>query len=175
MINRFIVVAASGVVGLSMAVGCKSAPQTNAAAAVPVAKQSYPARPSGAVPSFKLVHRDNDTFTLATSEAASDDQIAALLWQFHDAARAHTFDALHLSQTFIDARQPKVWFHVYSGAKCASEKYVKGPLPCDASYHGVGDYMLGSYANRDWDEAVVHHPGGTETRLWDSDAAAGSK
>lgn len=153
--------------------GCKSA--TPPASAVPAEKQTYPARPSVRPAAFKLVHQDNDTFTLATSEAATDQEIAALLWQFHDAAHAHTFDALHLSQAFIDARQPKVWFHVYRGARCAAEKYTKGPLPCDASYHGVGDYTLGSYAKRDWDEGVMHHPDGTETRLWDSDAGFGSK
>jgi len=60
--------------------------------------------------------------------------------------------------------------HVYRGAKCASEKYTKGPYPCGASYHGAGDYTLGDYKNPQWEDAVLLHPDGSETHLWDPDA-----
>ncbi len=152
---------------LSLA-GCHTAP-----APAPSPKPSapaYPPRPTVAPPPFKIFHQDNDTYTLVTTPAASDADIEAILWQFRDAAHAHTFDSLHLSQKFIDARKPIVWFHVYRGPKCASEKYTRGPLPCDASYHGAGDYTFGDYKNPQWDSGVLHHADGTETQLWDSEA-----
>ena len=131
---------------------------------------SYPARPSVAPPAVKLFHQDNDTLTLTTKPDATDAEISAILWELRDAARDRSFDALHLPQKFIDTRKPVVWFHVYRGAKCASEKYAKGPLPCAASYHGAGDFTLGDYKNPQWDEGVLRHADDTETRLWDPDA-----
>ena len=131
---------------------------------------SYPPRPSVAAPPVKLFHQDNDTLTLTTKPDATDAEIAAILWEFRDAARDRSFDALHLPQKFIDARKPIVWFHVYRGARCASEKYTKGPLPCEASYHGAGDFTLGDYKNPQWNEGVLRHADDTETRLWDPDA-----
>ncbi len=148
--------------------GCKGS-QPRASAAVPSAA-SYPARPSVAPPALKLFHQDNDTLTLTTKPDATDSEISAILWEFRDAARDRGFDALHLPQKFIDARKPVVWFHVYRGAKCATEKYAKGPLPCAASYHGAGDFTLGDYKNPQWDEGVLRHPDDTETRLWDPEA-----
>ncbi len=130
---------------------------------------TYPARPSVAPPAVKLFHQDNDTLTLTTKSDATDAEISAILWEFRDAARDRSFDALRLPQKFIDARKPVVWFHVYRGAKCASEKYTKGPLPCAASYHGAGDFTLGDYKNPQWDEGVLRHADDTETRLWDPD------
>ena len=151
--------------------GCNASRPTSAKLAQSQA-YTYPTRPTVPPPATKVVHQDNDTYTLITKPEATDDEIAAILWQFRDAAHAHTFSALHLDQKFIDARKPSIWFHVYRGAKCASEKYTKGPLPCDASYHGAGDYTLGAYNNPQWDDAVLHHTDKTETHLWDSEAPA---
>ena len=147
---------------------CKGS-QPLASGAAPNAP-GYPARPSVAPPAVKLFHQDNDTLTLTTKPDATDAEISAILWEFRDAARDRSFDTLHLPQKFIDARRPVVWFHVYRGAKCASEKYTKGPLPCAASYHGAGDFTLGDYKNPQWDEGVLRHADDTETRLWDPDA-----
>jgi len=151
--------------------GCKSAapPAASQTAATPQAA-AFPPRPTVPPPPFKIFHQDSDTYTLVTRPNASDDEIVAILYQLRDAAHAHTFDAIHLSQSFVDARKPIVWFHVYRGAKCASEKYTKGPYPCGASYHGAGDYTLGDYKNPQWDDAVLVHSDGTETHLWDPDA-----
>jgi hypothetical protein len=126
-------------------------------------------RPKVAAPAFKVFHQDNDTYTLVTKDDATDDEIVALIWEFRDAAHAHSFDALHLSQRFIDARKPTVWFHVYRGIKCASEKYTKGPLPCEAAYHGAGDYTFGGYKDPQWEDGELHHADGSQTPLWDSD------
>ncbi len=152
--------------------GCKSSaphmPATQATAQTDAG--TYPPRPSVAPPAFKVFHQDNDTYTLVTKADATDDEISALIWQFRDAARSHGFDALHLSQKFIDARKPTVWFHVYRGPKCASEKFTKGPLPCEAAYHGAGDYTLGDYKNPAWNMGVLRHANGSETQLWNADA-----
>ena len=129
----------------------------------------YPPRPSIAAPPVKMFHQDNDTLTLTTKPDATDAEISAILWQFRDAAHTHSFAALNLPQAFIDARKPTVWFHVYRGSKCASEKYTKGPLPCDASYHGSGDYTLGAYNNPSWEAGVLPHADGSETNLWNPD------
>jgi hypothetical protein len=147
--------------------GCKSS--TPATPPQPQASL-YPPRPSVLPPAVKIFHQDNDTYTLVTKPSATDDEIAAILWQFRDAAHARTFDRLGLSQAFIDARKPIVWIHVYRGPKCASEKYNKGPLPCEAAYHGTGDYTLGDYKNPQWDQGVLHRANGAEIQLWDSDA-----
>ena len=157
-------------IALLAVAGCKSsAPPPSTPATSAAGAMRYSPRPSVAAPAFKLVHQDNDTYTLATRDDASDDEISALVWEFRDAARDHAFDSLHLSQKFIDARKPIVWIHVYRGAKCASEKYTKGPLPCDASYHGAGDFTLGDYKRPDWDDGVLHHADGSQTELWDPD------
>jgi len=87
------------------------------------------------------------------------------------AAHNKTFDKLHLSQKFIDARKPTVWIHVYRGTKCANEKFTTGKYPCGAKYNGAGDYTLGSYTNPLWDDGVLHLADGTESKLWDPDAS----
>jgi hypothetical protein len=148
-----------------LCLGCQSsAPATKAPASEAF---SYPPRPTVAAPAFKEFHRDNDTYTLVTKEDATDAEITAILWQLRDAARDHAFDKLHLSQAFIDARKPKIWFHVYRGSKCASEKYTKGKLPCEPAYHGAGDFTLGSLNNSDYDDGELRHADGSETPLWD--------
>ncbi len=153
--------------------GCRPSPpagKPQAASEATAQESRFAPRPSVAAPSFKVFHQDNDTYTLVTREDASDDEIAAVLWELRDAARSRGFDKLHLSQTFIDARKPSVWFHVYRGAKCASEKFTKGKLPCEAAYHGAGDYTLGAYHDPLWDDAILHHADATETHLWNPDA-----
>ena len=131
---------------------------------------SYPARPAAAPLPFKMFHQDEDTYTLVTDVKATDPQIAAILWELRDAAHAQAFDRLHLSQNFVDTRKPSIWFHVYRGAKCANEKFVQGKYPCGASYHGAGDYTLGSYTNKLWDDGQLRNADGTQTPLWDSEA-----
>jgi hypothetical protein len=152
--------------------GCKSSapPQSATQATAQRDATTYPPRPTATAPAFKVFHQDNDTYTLVTKADATDDEISALMWQFRDATRSHDFDALHLSQKFIDARKPTVWLHVYRGPKCASEKYTKGPLPCEAAYHGAGDFTLGDYKNPAWNMGVLRHTDGTETQLWNADA-----
>jgi hypothetical protein len=152
--------------------GCNSAP---APAKPQVAKSTepefhFPPRPTVAPPAVKVFHQDEDTYTLVTKPDATDDEISAILWQFRDAAHNKTFDKLHLSQKFIDARKPTVWIHVYRGPKCANEKFVTGKYPCGAKYNGAGDYTLGDYTNKLWDDGVLHHDDGTETKLWNPDA-----
>ena len=160
-----------GFVQLLVLTGCKVVqPPATANSSASSSATNYPARPSVAPPAVKLYHQDNDTLTLTTKPDATDAEISAILWEFRDAARDRSFDALHLPQTFVDARKPVVWFHVYRGAKCASEKYTKGPLPCEASYHGAGDFTFGDYKNPQWDEGTLRHADDTETRLWDPDA-----
>jgi hypothetical protein len=167
---RFIYTAAA-VFALGVLSGCKAvAPVTQTVTPAATPAYNFPSRPTATPPAFKIFHQDNDTYTLVTKPDATDDEISAILWQFRDAAHAHGFDALHLSQKFIDTRKPSVWFHVYRGPKCASEKYSKGPLPCDASYHGAGDFTLGAYHNPAWNDAVLRRADGSETHLWDSDA-----
>jgi hypothetical protein len=157
-----------------LVLGCKSGTQTNPAAIAkgPMAEPAYrfPARPTVPAPAVKIFHQDEDTYTLVTKPDATDDEISALIWQFRDAAHTRTFTALHLDQKFIDARKPTVWIHVYRGAKCANEKFTTGKYPCGAKYNGAGDYTLGSYTNSLWDDGVLHHSDGTESKLWDPDA-----
>ena len=152
--------------------GCKPAPPP----AVPkMADKStaetyhFPARPTVAPPAVKVFHQDEDTYTLVTKENATDE-ISAIIWQFRDAAHNSTFDKLHLSQKFVDARKPSIWIHVYRGAKCANEKLVSRNYPCGAKYNGAGDYTLGSYTDKLWDDGVLHTADGKETKLWDPDA-----
>lgn len=151
--------------------GCKSAPAPalNQAAATKSAAVVYPPRPTLPPPPFKLFHVEGSSITLVTKEDASDEQIEAILWQLHDAARTHSFGRLGIPQKVVDARDPKVWFHVYRGAKCASEKYAS-KLPCDAAYHGAGDYTLGTFANKDADAGELLHDENHSVDLWDPNA-----
>jgi hypothetical protein len=123
-------------------------------------------RPDVAPPPIKLFHKTADSLTLVTNPDASDAQIKAILFELHDAARAHTFDKLGIPQKFIDARDPIVWFHIYRGPKCASEKYTTGKLPCGASYHAAGDYTLGGFTDHNHDDGVLLHDENHETHLW---------
>jgi hypothetical protein len=152
--------------------GCSSKPVHNTSTITtdkPAAIQ-YPARPTVPPPPLKLFHHDNSSITLVTSEAATDDQITAILFQLHDAAHAHTFDALHIPQKLVDARDPYMWFHIYRGPKCAPEKYAPGAPPCGGSYHAAGDYTLGSFTNPNRDDAIVFTgPDRKEVHLWNPD------
>jgi hypothetical protein len=132
----------------------------------------YPPRPTTPPPPFKLFHTTPDSLTLTTTPNATDDQIAAIVYQLHDAAQTHTFDALHLPQKLIDARSPYIWFHIYRGPKCASEKYTHGTLPCGASYHAAADYTLGGFTNRNHDDGALLHGDGQSTPLWSSNQPA---
>src|ERR1700749_4721137 len=129
-------------------------------------KHTYPPRPAVTPPPFKVFHTTDNSITLVTDANATDDQIAAILWQLHDAAHSHTFDQIHISQKFVDKRDPMIWFHIYRGPKCASEKYTSGALPCGPSYHAAGDYTLGSFSNKDRDDAVLLHGDDKQTQLW---------
>ena len=157
---------------VALITGCKSAPTPTPKPAAKPAAEAYhfPARPTVAPPAVKVFHQDEDTYTLVTKEGATDDEISAIIWQFRDAAHNNTFDKLHLSQKFIDARKPTIWIHVYRGAKCANEKFTAGKYPCGAKYNGAGDYTLGSYTDKLWDDGVLHTADGKETKLWDPDA-----
>jgi hypothetical protein len=159
--------------GLLAFTGCNSSPAPTPAPSTPVvAKSTYPPRPTTAPPAFKVFHTTDNSITLVTDANATDDQIAAILWQLHDAAHAHnhTFAALHIPQQLVDKRDPMVWFHIYRGPKCASEKYTTGALPCGPSYHAAGDYTLGSFSNKDRDDAVLLHGDDKQTELWNPDA-----
>ena len=158
---------------LLVVAGCKTstatvAPESKTATQAQV--PAYPPRPGSVAPAFKIFHQDDDTYTLVTKADASDEEIEAILWQFRDAVRTHGFDALHLSQKFVDTRKPSIWFHVYRGPKCANEKFVKGKYPCGAKYNGAGDFTLGAYNNPGWNEGILHHPDGSESQLWNSEA-----
>lgn len=152
------------VAAAALALGCKSAPPKVVSLGAP-ATAAAPARPSVAPAPFKLFHQTDNSLTLVTDEHATDDQIAALIFQLHDAARAHSFNSLGLPQKFIDARDPIVWFHIYRGSKCASEKYA-AKLPCGASYHAAGDYTLGGFTDKNHDDGVLLHDENHETHLW---------
>jgi hypothetical protein len=160
---------------LLTALGCNSSatPHTPAATASPAATQPpYPPRPTIPAPAFKLFHHDTSSITLTTTPGATDAQIAALIWQLHDASRAHSFDQLGIPQKLVDARDPILWFHIYRGSKCASEKYTSGPLPCGASYHAAGDYTLGGFTNHNHDDGVLLHADGSQTELWNPNTPA---
>jgi len=151
---------------LTLGLGCNSAPAP--APAPKPAQPTTPPRPTVAPPTFKVFHQTADTLTLVTKEAATDEEIEAILWQLRDAAHSHTFDKLHINQKFVDAGKPPIWFHIYRGAKCASEKYTDGKLPCGGSYHSAGDYTFDSSHN--WDKGVLRHTDDSETQLWNPDA-----
>ena len=151
--------------------GCKSAPvPTLAPAQATVTKAAFPARPTITAPPFRVFHTTDNSITLVTADNSTDDQIAAIIYQLHDAAHNHTFDTLHIPQQFVDKRDPMIWFHIYRGAKCANEKYTTGKLPCGASYHAAGDYTLGSFSNKDRDDAVLLHADDKQTELWNPDS-----
>jgi|GEM_PF-390461 len=151
-------------------VGCNSAPTPSTPPKPPVPTATYPPRPSIPAPAFKVFHHTDSSITLVTKENASDEEIEALIYQLRDAAHTHGFDKLHIDQKTVDARKPSVWFHIYRGAKCASEKYADGPPPCGASYHAAGDYTFGGGpTNPDWDTGILLH-NERETPLWNSDA-----
>ena len=148
-------------------IGCNStsAPKTDATrTAAPAPAPTIP-RPTATPAPFKLFHYYDNSFTLTTPDNATDDEIAALVWQLRDATRTHTLDKLHLSQKDVDAGST-TWFHIYRGTKCASEKYTEGKLPCGASYHATGDY---TYSKRVWDKGILLHDE-KETELWNPDA-----
>jgi hypothetical protein len=160
-INRALIALA-----LTLTLGCDPTPPP-APAAKP-AQATTPPRPSVVSPSFKVFHQTADTITLVTKETATDGEIEAILWQLRDAAHTHTFDKLHIEQKFVDAGKPPIWFHIYRGAKCASEKYANGNPPCGGSYHSAGDYTFDSSHN--WDKGVLRHADDTETQLWNPEA-----
>ncbi|WP_263379611.1 hypothetical protein [Granulicella paludicola] len=152
------------------ALGCKSAP-SKVDPQIKIAKiDAYSSRPTIAPPPFKIFHQTDNSITLVTDEHATDDQIKAIIWQLRDAAHAHTFAALHIDQTAVDKRDPIMWFHIYRGSKCASEKYTSGALPCGGAYHASGDYILGSFANKDHDDGALLKDEDHETHLWNPDA-----
>jgi hypothetical protein len=143
---------------------------TLVARAKAAATPQYPPRPTTPPPPIHLFHQTDNSITLTTIPNATDDQITALLFQLRDAAHNQTFDALHIPQKLVDARDPMIWFHLYRGPKCAAEKYAPGAPPCGPSYHAAGDYTLGSISNPNWDSAVLLTPSTTdqphETQLW---------
>ncbi len=130
----------------------------------------YPPRPTVPAPAFKLFHQTADSLTLVTATDATDAQVEAILYQLHDAARAHGFAALGLPQGFMDKRAPIVFFHVYRGSKCAAEKYTSGALPCGAAYHAAGEYTLGSFHDPNRDDAALLRDEDHQTELWNPDA-----
>lgn len=152
--------------------GCKSTPPTAPATSspAPTPAATYPARPTAAPATFKIFHHGNSSFTLTVNEKSTDDQLAALLWQLHDAARTHSFDSIHIPQHQVDADGKTVWFHIYRGTKCAPEKYAPGNPPCGAAYHAAADYTFDT--TPPWDKGVLYHSADDPhpTLLWDPDA-----
>jgi len=173
MLSRRLTVSAIGVV--FAATGCKSAPTPSAAPVHQLEAPLYPARPSVAAPEFKVFHHDASSITLVTKETATDAEVESLIWELHDAARAHSFDKLKIEQKWVDARDPIMWLHIYRGSKCASEKYAGGTLPCGGSYHAAGDYTLGGFTNRDRDDGVFLQSEDRQTQLWNPDAQSEGK
>jgi hypothetical protein len=168
--RRFLATLGSALAGPLLVLGCTSAPHKDTTVPAQRAQQpQYPARPTVPPPAFKVFHHDANTITLVTKENATDAEIESLIWELREAAHAHTFDTLKISQKLVDKRDHKIWFHIYRGAKCASEKYASGPPPCGASYHAAGDYTFGSYTNPELDDGVLLHDENHEVELWDSD------
>jgi hypothetical protein len=151
-------------------VGCKSASTTPAPATDTTPAQTYPTRPTTPPPPFRIFHHANSTFTLTVPESATDDQISTLLWNLHDAAHTHSFDALHIPQKQVDADGRTVWFHIYRGTKCAPEKYAPGNPPCGDSYHAAADFTLSPQKTPPWDKGTLLHGEDHETDLWNPDA-----
>jgi hypothetical protein len=157
---------------MALVLGCKSAHMPIPTPTQPTVAKSdtYPPRPTIAPPPFRVFHATDNSITLVTAANATDDQIEAILWRLHDAARTRTFDDLLISQRLVDARDPIIWFHLYRGAKCADEKYTTSALPCGPSYHAAGDYTLGSFSNKNRDDAILLHGDDKQTELWNPDA-----
>jgi hypothetical protein len=168
---------ACGIAALCLAsiIGCSgkqtAVHTTSTITTVPKAA-TYPPRPTVPAPAFKLFHQTADSLTLVTAPDATDAQVEAILYQLHDAARAHGFASLGLPQGFIDKRAPIVFFHVYRGSKCAAEKYTSGALPCGAAYHAAGEYTLGSFHDPNRDDAALLKDEDHQTELWNPDTAA---
>jgi len=171
MMRRLIMFAAAA----SIIAGCKSAPAPSAAPVHQLEAPLYPVRPSIAVPEFKVFHHDASSITLVTKENATDAEIESLIWELHDAERAHSFGKLKIDQKWVDARDPMMWIHIYRGSKCASEKYASGTPPCGGSYHAAGDYTVGGFTNRDRDDGVLLQAEDRQTQLWNPDAPENSK
>jgi hypothetical protein len=151
--------------------GCKPAPlPATAPATNSTPSISYPPRPTRPPAPFKIFHHANSTFTLTVPESATDDQLSTLLWNLHDAAHTHSFDALHIPQKQVDADGRTVWFHIYRGTKCAPEKYAPGKTPCGDSYHAAADYTLSPQKTPPWDKGTLLHGDDHETDLWNPDA-----
>jgi hypothetical protein len=158
------------VVPVIFLLACRSTPHQGLSPKSQIATNiKYPARPNTSPLPLKVFHTTDNSITLVTDASATDDQIAAILWQLHDAAHNNTFAALHVPQQFVDKRDPMIWFHIYRGSKCASEKYTRGPLPCGPSYHAAGDYTLGSFSKKDRDDGVILHGDDKQTELWNPD------
>jgi hypothetical protein len=130
----------------------------------------YPPRPTTPPTPFHVFHTTDTSVTLVTTPTATDTQIEAIIYQLRDAAHAHTFDQLHISQKLVDARSPILWFHIYRGPQCASEKYTTGKLPCGPSYHAAGEYALGSFKDPQHDDGAILHGEDQTTQLWNPDA-----
>ncbi len=157
------------IVASLLTVGCQSKPSAPGAVSG-TNSAHYPARPSTPPPAFKVFHHDAGTFTLVTKDNATDPEIEAIIWQLRDATHAHTLDKISISEKATDDHKPTIWFHIYRGSKCASEKYAPGAPPCGGSYHAAGDYTFGSSANPNWDDGILRNAAGQELPLWDSDA-----
>ena len=158
-------------VGATTLTGCNTSAAPTPAPAKPATPAiTYPARPTIAPPAFKVFHQDAQGITLVAPENATDDQIEAIIWQLRDAAQSHSFDKLHISQKLVDARDPIEWFHLYRGAKCASEKFTQGPLPCGHAYHVAGEFTLGSFHDKDHNLGSLVQDENHQTPLWDANA-----
>jgi hypothetical protein len=156
-----------------LVVSCKSAtPSTSTTSMTTpaVVSAQYPPRPTVPPPAFKVFHHDATSITLVTKDNASDAEIEAILWQLRDAARAHNFDKLGIPQKLVDGRDPIVFFHLYRGSKCASEKYTSGALPCGASYHAAGEFTLGGFANHDRADGALLQNEDRQMELWNPDS-----
>jgi len=164
-----------GLVAMFALVGCHSASApTPSSTSTTQPTKKYPTRPTIPPPPFKLFHQSPDTLTLTTTESASNTQIAALIYQLRDAANTHTFGSIHLPQALIDARAPIVWFHIYRGTKCASEKYA-AKLPCGPSYHAAGEFTLGSFHNPNRTDGELNLDENHTTALWNPDASSATE
>jgi hypothetical protein len=154
------------------AIGCNSKQTTitETKTITTLPPQTFPTRPNVPPPAFKVFHHDASSITLITKDNASDAEIETILWQLRDAAQAHSFDKIGVPQKVVDARDPIVFFHLYRGSKCASEKYTSGALPCGASYHAAGEFTLGGFSNHDRADGALLHDEDHQTELWNPDA-----
>jgi hypothetical protein len=172
MLRGLLIIAAVAVAFAT--VGCKSAPAPSAAPVQPATAAQYPARPSVPPPAFKVFHHNATSITLVTKEDATDKEIESLIWELRDAEHSHALDKLNIDQKWVDARDPIMWFHIYRGAKCASEKYASGTPPCGGSYHAAGEYTVGGFTNHDRDDGVLLQGEDRRTELWNPDSPIGT-